>query len=227
MPNNNNLAKIQNANQKAIALFHALEQRQLIQPGLSEKELNRLVYDLAFELFGIQKYWHKKIVRCGKNTLLPYRENPPELTLGENDIVFFDFGPIFDDWEADIGRTFVTGSDPQMHKLAKDIASAWDEGKAYFDKYRNTITGAEFYAFTCSLAQKHGWEYGNEHCGHLVGNFPHEKLLGEEKTNYIHPDNHLSMSELDRLGHERYWIYEIHFIDRNKNIGGFFEQLVS
>ena len=72
-----------------------------------------------------------------------------------------------------------------------------------------------------------GWEYGNEHCGHLVGNFPHEKLLGEEKLNYIHPENTERMSNLDKFGNERFWIYEIHFIDKQAEIGGFFEQLVS
>ena len=227
MPNRNILIQVRKASKKAAELFQVLEQRQLIQPGLSEKELSLTVYELAFELFGIRKYWHKKIVRCGKNTLLPYRENPPELVLGENDIVFFDFGPIFESWEADIGRTYVTGNDPQMHKLKNDISLAWNEGKAFFDQHRNAITGTELYSFTCSLAKKYGWEYGNEHCGHLVGIFPHEKLLGENKINYIHPDNHFPMLDPDRLGNERYWIYEIHFVDHKKNIGGFFEQLLS
>ncbi|WP_431213706.1 hypothetical protein ACQ86N_01985 [Puia sp. P3] len=31
--------------------------------------------------------------------------------------MFFDFGPIFEDWEADFGRTYVIGSDPTKHKL--------------------------------------------------------------------------------------------------------------
>jgi hypothetical protein len=31
--------------------------------------------------------------------------------------LFFDFGPIFEDWEADFGRTFVIGNDPIKHKL--------------------------------------------------------------------------------------------------------------
>lgn len=227
MNQKNIFLEIQSAGKKAAELFHVLEERQYILPGASEKELNRIVYDLAFELFGIRKYWHKKIVRCGKNTLLHYRENPPDLILGENDIVFFDFGPVFEDWEADVGRTYVTGSDPRMLKLKNDVVLAWEEGKAYFDQHRSIITGAEFYSFTCSLARKYGWEYGNEHCGHLIGNFPHEKLLGEERINYIHPDNHQRMSEPDQLGNERFWIYEIHFIDRESEIGGFFEQLVS
>ena len=56
-------------------------------------------------MFGVRKFWHKRIVRSGVNTLEPYRSNPEELTLRADDIVFFDFGPIFSDWEADVGRT--------------------------------------------------------------------------------------------------------------------------
>jgi hypothetical protein len=35
------------------------------------------------------------------------------------------------------------------------------------------------------------------------------------------------MSDKDINGEERYWIYEIHLIDRELEIGGFFEQLLS
>ncbi len=35
------------------------------------------------------------------------------------------------------------------------------------------------------------------------------------------------MCELDKNGNERFWIYEIHFIDRKLEIGGFFEQLLN
>jgi len=103
---------------------------------------------------------------------------------------------------------------------------AWHEGKKYFIKHKDQITGADFYNFTCELAKKYGWEYGNEHCGHLVGNFPHETILGEERINYIHPENTLLMCNKDQFGKDRHWIYEIHFIDKKLEIGGFFEQLM-
>jgi hypothetical protein len=34
------------------------------------------------------------------------------------------------------------------------------------------------------------------------------------------------MAHPDVLGNERFWIYEIHFIDPTSQIGGFFEQLM-
>ena len=60
----------------------------------------------------------------------------------------------------------------------------------------------------------------------MIGNFPHETILGEEVSNYLHPDNDMRMAELDVLGNERHWIYEIHFVDLELEIGGFFEQLL-
>jgi len=31
----------------------------------------------------------------------------------------------------------------------------------------------------------------------------------------------------DALGRKRHWILEIHFVDRAKNIGGFYEELLT
>ena len=215
------------AEKKAAFLFKEIEIRQLIQPGKTERELNNDVYQLAYELFGIKKYWHKRIVRSGKNTLLAYAENPENLELMNDDILFFDFGPVFDDWEADFGRTFVIGNDPNKLKLKRDVELAWQEGKEFFDKYKESLTGAEYYSYTLKLAEKYGWQFGNEHCGHLIGNFPHELIVGEEKINYIHPENNQLMESKDKNGNGRFWIYEIHFIDPVSQIGSFFEQLVS
>jgi Xaa-Pro dipeptidase len=215
------------AQEKADILFREVENRNYIVPGQTEKELNTKIFDLAEELFGIRKYWHKRIVRSGENTLLPYKENPPNLILADEDILFFDFGPVFDEWEADYGRTYVIGGDPDRHRLKKDIETAWYLGKEYWDKHFQTLTGAGFYAFTQELAVKMGWEFGNIHCGHLVGNFPHEEVQGDEVENYLHPNNPTRVAEPDPAGRKRYWIYEVHFIDRAKRVGGFFEQLIS
>jgi Xaa-Pro dipeptidase len=218
--------KLLDAQLKAEQLFDVARERGYIAAGQMEQDLNKKMYGLAFELFGIRKYWHKRIVRAGRNTLSPYRDNPPNLPIASDDILFFDFGPVFEDWEADLGRTFVLGDDPAKHKLAADIREGWLEGKAYF-RAHNDITGAELYAFSSELARRHGWEYGGPHCGHLIGNFPHERIQGEEVENYIHPDNHKRMRDPDSHGGFRHWIYEIHFVDRERAIGGFFEQLLT
>ncbi|MGB3591295.1 MAG: M24 family metallopeptidase [Nonlabens sp.] len=205
-------------------LFNLVLERDYIRPGLSEKELNQKIYHLAHMEFGIQKYWHKRIVRAGSNTLQPYKENPENLILQEDDIIFMDMGPIVEDWEADFGRTYVLGKDHYKLKLAADVAAAWYEANNLFKK-RSGMTGSELYQYCQNLATSYGWELGGQIAGHLVGKFPHEKLDQEIKTNYIHPDNHLPLSNKGLNGNHRNWIIEIHFIDRTRKIGGFFEQL--
>ncbi|BBI32722.1 M24 family metallopeptidase [Cohnella abietis] len=217
---------LREAERKAEELFKAIEEKGILRSGATEKQINKEIYSLAFEMFGIKKYWHKRIVRAGKNTLHPYNENPPDLTVAEDDIIFLDFGPIFEDWEADFGRTFVLGDDLRKKKLKNDIARAWDEGKAYFQSQPN-ITGSELYVFVCELALKYGWEFGGPHAGHLIGEFPHEQIQGDEVENYIHPDNQIPMRDPDTNGHPRDWILEIHFIDRELEIGGFIEHLLT
>jgi len=217
---------LRDAESKAAHLFAEVERLQLIRPGITEKTLNTEVYQLAFEMYGIKKYWHKRIVRAGRNTLYPYRENPPILTIKEDDILFFDFGPVFEDWEADFGRTYVLGKDPNKLRIQREIEEAWLVAKNHFDKSPD-ITGADLYRFVLEMTKSRGWEYPQVHCGHLIGNFPHENLQGDEIENYIHSDNHKSMRAPDANGAPRDWILEIHFIDREREIGGFFEQLLT
>jgi Xaa-Pro dipeptidase len=214
------------AQSKAEQLFREIEQRGLILAGINESRLNQDIYDLAEEMYGITTYWHKRIVRAGKNTLAPYAENPPDLAIGKDDILFLDLGPVFEKWEADFGRTFVIGSDPIKLKLRDDIGTAFAEGKQYFEQTPD-ITAQQLFAYATALAEKFGWEFGGQIAGHLIGHFPHEKISGDKVTLYIHPASHLPMRSLDEKGQKRHWILEIHFVDRERQIGGFFEELLT
>ncbi len=218
--------KLIEAERNAQLLFDTIEKNGIIKPGKTENEINEDIFSLAFELFKIEKYWHKRIVRAGKNTLRPYDDNPPDLIVQDDDIVFLDFGPIFEDWEADFGRTYVIGNDPVKIKLKNDIEKAWHEIKSWFDK-QTKLTGSEFYKHITETAPRYGWEFGGEIGGHLIGHFPHEKLEKENYGLYIHKDNPNDMFLPDRNGNKRHWILEIHFVDRVKEIGGFFEQLLT
>lgn len=219
------IEKLKDAEAKARQLFLEIETRNIIAAGKTEKEINTQVYDLAFELFGISKYWHKRIVRAGANTLRPYDDNPPDLTLQQDDIIFLDFGPVFEDWEADLGRTYVIGNDPYKHKLKRDVEAAWYEIKEWFGQQK-TLTASAFYQHIMNVTQKYGWEYGGQLAGHLIGNFPHERVEPGNHSLYVLPDNHNDMFLPDANGNQRHWILEIHFVDREKQIGGFFEQLL-
>ena len=218
--------ELREAQSKAEQLFNEVEARGLIRPGITESSLNADIYALALEMYGIKTYWHKRIVRAGKNTLLPYAENPPDLTIGEDDILFLDLGPVFEKWEADFGRTFVLGSDPFKHKMRQDVGEAFAEGKRYFNETPD-ITSSEFFHYAHSLAEKFGWEFGGPIAGHLIGQFPHERIADDKVSLYVHPKSHLPMRSLDEHGQKRHWILEIHFVDRERQIGGFYEELLT
>ena len=40
-------------------------------------------------------------------------------------------------------------------------------------------------------------------------------------TLYVHPASSLFMHSLDENGQKRHWILEIHFVDKERQIGGF------
>lgn len=225
-PEEKRVTELRSAQEKARHLFHEVEASGLIRPGIPESQLNQDVYDLAKELYGISTYWHKRIVRAGANTLLPYADNPPDHTLGEDDILFLDLGPVFEAYEADFGRTYVLGTDPLKLKLRDDVAKAFADGKQYFHAHPN-LTSSEFFAYAASLAERYGWEWGGPIAGHLIGHFPHERIAEDKVTLYVHPKSHLPMNSTDEKGQKRHWILEIHFINREHQIGGFFEELLT
>jgi Xaa-Pro dipeptidase len=147
----------------------------------------------------------------GATLWLPMMRIHPDLTVGEDDIVFLDFGPAFEEWEADFGRTYVVGKDPLKHTLRRDIEDAFANGKQYFREHPE-ITAAELYAHAQQWAERAGWEYGGPIAGHLIGIFPHEKISGDKVTLYVHPKNRNRMRMPDASGRERHWILEIHFV---------------
>jgi Xaa-Pro aminopeptidase len=217
--------KLLDAQAKAADLFGAVEEGGLIAPGVRETAASDAIRDLAADMFGVSRYWHKRIVRAGPNTLQPYRQNPPDRILGEDDIAFCDFGPIFEDWEADFGRTFVIGDDPVKQQLRAALPVIFDAGRAFFDSHPD-VTGEQLFDHVTVLAGQAGWEFGGTIAGHLVGEFPHEKIAGDEIGSYIAPESGEPMRRLDRTGRRCHWILEIHLVDRDRQIGGFHEELL-
>ena len=214
------------AEEKAEALFAEVARRGIIAPGRREAQVSDDVRDLAADLFGVSRHWHKRIVRSGPNTLQPYRENPPDRAIDGDDIVFLDFGPIFAEWEADFGRTFVLGDDPRKLQLQADLPRIFDAGRAFFEK-NDEISGAELYQYVVAASEEAGWHFGGAHSGHLVGEFPHETIDGERIDSYIAPGSTGPMRRTDRVGRACHWILEVHLVDPDRGYGGFYEQLLT
>lgn len=219
------VARLVEAQDRAVALFDAITERGLIRPGVGERAASDAIRDLAADLFGVDRFWHKRIVRAGPNTLEPYKENPPDRLIGADDIAFFDFGPIFAEWEADFGRTVVLGDDPAKHALAAALNVVWHRARDYFLAHAE-VTGEQLFAHVEQLAADAGWEFGGTIAGHLIGQFPHETIAGDKVESYIAPGSDLPMRRHDRTGQVCHWILEVHLVDRGRQIGGFVEELL-
>ncbi|WP_299570000.1 M24 family metallopeptidase [uncultured Williamsia sp.] len=219
------IARLVDAEARALELFDAVVARDILVPGVGERAASDAVRDLAADRFGVDRFWHKRIVRAGPNTLHPYAENPPDRVIGADDIVFLDFGPVLEKWEADVGRTYVVGDDPHKHALAAALQTVWDGARDHFAATPD-ITGEQLYEHTCRLAADAGWEFGGSIAGHLVGEFPHKHISGAEIDCYVAPGSTQPMRRRDRAGLECHWILEVHLVDRDAQIGGFVEQLL-
>jgi Xaa-Pro dipeptidase len=222
---NDRRAALDAAEKKACALFDAIEEASLIAPGRSEGELDREIFALAAERFGVERHWHKRIVRAGVNTVCIFFDTPPERIIEADDIVYLDLGPVFADWEADVGRSYVLGNDPVKKKLVADLPRIFDLVQAHY-RASPAITGAELYAFAQKAAADAGWLFGGVIAGHIIGEFPHAQIPGDKALTRIAPANPTPMSEPDGNGRGKHWILEIHLVNQARTFGGFYERLL-
>lgn len=213
------------AEHHALALLDRIEQLGFIQAGRTEREVEQDILGLAAGEFGIERHWHKRIVRTGVNTLAIAGDNPPILTIGEDDIVFLDLGPVFDGWEADVGKSYAVGGDARKHRLCADLEDQFDLITARF-RSDPAITGVDLYRFACNSAREAGWTFGGKIAGHIVAEFPHARLPGPKQAHHISPDNPDRLRLPDANGAERHWILEVHLIDPEGRFGGFYERLM-
>lgn len=217
--------RLLDAQVKAAQLFDEIDRRHLIRAGAGEQQVSDEIRDLAAGMFGVTEHWHKRVVRAGENTLQPFVENPPDRPIAADDIVFCDLGPIFEQWEADFGRTFVLGDDPDKIAVRDALPRVWRAGRAYFDNHPQ-VTGAELYDHVVGLARAEGYELGSPIAGHLVGQFPHKKIAGDGLQWYITPGSDEPMRRRDGSGLACHWILEVHLVDRARGFGGFYEELL-
>jgi Xaa-Pro dipeptidase len=217
--------KLLDAQDKAVQLFDEIERRAMIRPGVGEQELSDEIRDLAAEMLGVTQHWHRRIVRAGENTLQPFREHPPDRVIADGDIVFLDLGPVFEEWEADFGRTFVLGDDPDKHAVRDALPRVWQAGRDYFENHPD-VTGAELFDVSVEVARAEGFGWGSHIAGHLLGEFPHKKIAGTDTEWYIMPGSNKPMRRTDPSGRRCHWILEIHLIDPLRRFGGFYEQLL-
>jgi Xaa-Pro aminopeptidase len=219
------LAELHAAQARAEALFRAIQEKGLIRPGETEEGVSRAIANLAASEFGVAKHWHRRVVRSGPHTRLLFRELPPDRTIEGDDIVSLDLGPVFGDVEADLGRTYVLGNDPEKVRLASDLAAIFHECRALY-LGAPTITGRELFAHVSEESMKRGWTFGGTHAGHLIGRFPLSTRARDDARNRIRPDNDWPMHAPGPNGEARHWILELLVLDPTGRFGGFYEELL-
>jgi Xaa-Pro aminopeptidase len=150
----------------------------------------------------------------------------PEIRVIEpDDTVYLDLGPVFEEWEADIGRTYALGSNKEKKRLVADLSRVFERVQQHYYNSPD-ITGAELYAFAQAAADDSGWVFGGAIAGHVVGEFSHSTWPGEKDLKRIGPHNPLPLRRNDHLGRPFHWILEIHLVDRARSFGGFYERLL-
>ena len=219
-------AELEAAQARGMAMFDAIERAGFVVPGRLETEVDDDIRVLAERDFGVKVNWHKRIVRAGPNSICTFHEKPPVRAIGPEDTVYLDLGPVFGDWEADLGRSYALGDDPEKKRLVADLPRLFEIVKAHYEASAG-ITGAELYAFAQKTAAEAGWIFGGKIAGHIVGEFPHaQRVPGDADLHRIAPANTTRMRDPDANGNERHWILEIHLVDQARSFGGFYERLL-
>lgn len=184
-----------------------------VEPGMTEKD-GKALLDLELKASGSLKYWHPPQIRFGSNTLLAFgKPADPNIKLLENDIFFYDIGPLFDGYESDAGKTYTIGSDAEMKAIAEDSEKLF---KRVQKEWKATgLTGRTLYDFAKAEADRMGWElsFGGA-SGHRIADFPHA----------LHYRG--SLKAFDKVPSSNRWILEIHLKHKTRKFGAFFEDIM-
>jgi Xaa-Pro aminopeptidase len=165
------------------------------------------------EGMGMDRLWHKNIVRYGPGTLDTFDALvEPDRVLAANDIFFLDLGVVWDGHEGDCGDTFVVGDDAEMHACALAARTLWRE---VADTWRaEGLTGEALYQFAVARAEAMGWRFNWEVRGHRVSEFPHGVYKGG------------ALGDLRERPKTGVWILEIQLAHATRPFGAFYEDLL-
>lgn len=194
--------------------WQALEDiRALIVPGMTEKDAIRKANAFLAKQ-GVKKFWHRTYIRFGKSTVLgfddAYHEN---VILQEDDIFYIDIGPVWDDIEADCGKTFVIGSDPKKLKIASDVEKLFYDVRDYWRVKQES--GLQLLKYAETITEKMGYVLHPSYVkGHRLSEFSHVSYTKAQTL------------DLNFTPSSGRWVLEFQICDRELNYGAFFEDIL-
>jgi Xaa-Pro aminopeptidase len=183
-----------------------------VQPGMTEAQAH-LMAEETLQRMGMQRVWHKTIVRFGAGTLASFHEPVGSgRALAANDIFFVDLGVVWNDHEGDAGDTFVVGNDADHQACAEAARTIWRD---VADAWRtDRLSGQALYDFAAARADALGYGLHRDVKGHRVSDFPHAIYRAGDLGDF---------GECPASG---LWILEIHIIHKTLGFGAFFEDLL-
>lgn len=188
------------------------ELSSLMRPGMTEAQAHEL-YKSICKTRGITKQWHPAKIRFGKNTLKNFRDESDPHVLEEEDIYFIDIGPVWKNHEADYGETFTLGNKFDHKHIALASLKVFEEVRDHWMKHKPS--GEDLYEFATKSAEKLGYKLLMNSDGHRIGDFPH----------HVHFKG--GLAECEEVVVPNAWILEIHLQDKMRNIGAFFEDILT
>ncbi len=163
---------------------------------------------------GLTQAWHDVNLRFGLNTRLSFdAPSDPGVVLGEDDIFFVDISPVWRGCEADGADTFVTGSDPEMRRIARDARAVFDAVRCRWQ--REGLTGEAMYRAAALESEARGWVLDPALSGHRVSDFPHSAQFDG------------ALADMRFVPSPDLWILEIQLRHRSRPFGAFYEDLLT
>ena len=151
VPDSERRAALEAAEARALQMFTAIEDAGLVRAGVSERQVEDEIKALALEKFGVTTHWHRRIVRSGPNSITTAGEHPPVRDIEDGDIVYLDLGPVFEGWEADIGKSYALDDHPRKNALVAELPRQFERMQAHYRAHPD-ITGAALYDFAVKSA---------------------------------------------------------------------------
>lgn len=194
------------------------EIRNSLKTGMTEIEGQKLALEI-FKRYGVTQHWHRPQIRFGSGTALTYYEKlRDDYNLRENDLVYFDLGPVWRDektglnYEGDVGDTFVFGENPKATPLIEATHLLFEKGLGYWQQHHPT--GVELYRYLNQEASSLGFSLMEKIDGHRVSDYPHTQFSKQRLSLFHH------------VPKDTLWVLEFQLLTSDRTMGSFFEDLL-